>query len=199
MKPPLAATGNAEAAGLGIRPEHCKRLLPAQADPDVGSGMFRGAPPNYVSAAAGGRLPGAVIAGHRGDNTPQATPEPPQNRANRRPERARSVTEGQNWRYPPLMTRNDETSPPAAPAKRGITGEPAGPRAPGTRMTRDHRLQRHPKDPPEAKPNRETNRPRHHNTSGAGNLKTDEPMGRGTERKDENAHSCSHILAFRSR
>src|ERR1700688_5038367 len=89
------------------------------------------------------RAPGAVIAGHRGDNTPQAAPGPPQNRANRWPERARSVTEGQNWRYPPPMTRNHETSPPAAPADRDITGEPARPQAPGTRMTRDHRRQRH--------------------------------------------------------
>ena len=87
--------------------------------------------------------PRAVTAGHRGDNTPQAAPGPPQNRANRRQERACSVTEGQNWRYPPPMTRNHPTSPPAAPANRDITGEPAASRGPGTRMTRDHRRQRH--------------------------------------------------------
>ena len=54
------------------------------------------------------------------------------------------------------MTRDHGNSRPAAPAKRGTTGEPAGLPGPGTRMTRDHRGQRHPrarqKDGQDAKP-----------------------------------------------
>jgi hypothetical protein len=50
VKPLLATTGSAEATGLAIRLDHCKRLLPPQADSDVGSGILRD--PNTLSPYA---------------------------------------------------------------------------------------------------------------------------------------------------
>src|SRR5487761_1186763 len=81
------------------------------------------------------------------------------------------------------MTRDHETSPPAAPANRGITGEPARP--PGARHPDDPRSHpaTAPQHPPEARPNRETNRPRHRDTPGTRNLKTDGP-GVGSASRD---------------
>jgi hypothetical protein len=40
VKPLLATTESAEAAGLAMRPDYCKRLLLPQADYDVGSGTL---------------------------------------------------------------------------------------------------------------------------------------------------------------
>ncbi len=37
VEPLPGTTGSAEAAGLATRPDYCKRLLPPQADSDVGS------------------------------------------------------------------------------------------------------------------------------------------------------------------
>ena len=174
-------------------PSGSKSAFAAACVPDMTARRRPACPPARGRAGAvGPRAARAVIAGHRGYNTPHAAPGPPQNRANRRPERACSVTEGQNWRYPPRMTRNHPISPPAAPANRDITGEPAGPRGPDSRMTRNHRRQRHArrsKDPPEAKPNRETNRPRHRDMHGAGNLKTDGPQSRKRFRDKRSFHT----------
>jgi hypothetical protein len=39
VEPLFGITRSQEAAGPGITPDLCKRLLPSQADPDVGSGM----------------------------------------------------------------------------------------------------------------------------------------------------------------
>jgi hypothetical protein len=74
------------------------------------------------------------------------------------------------------MTRDHENSRPAAPANRGITGEPPGLRVPGARMTRDLSGQRHPRTPPEPKPRRETDHPRDRGTPGTRNSKTEAPL-----------------------
>jgi hypothetical protein len=58
------------------------------------------------------------------------------------------------------------------PGHNGRTGRLWGAAA---RMTRDHRGQRHPENPPEAKTRRETNGLRDHDTPGTGNSKTDAP------------------------
>ena len=40
VEPLLGTIWSTEAAGLAVRPDYCKRLLPPQADSDVGSGML---------------------------------------------------------------------------------------------------------------------------------------------------------------
>jgi hypothetical protein len=121
----MGLSGSKPAFAAVCVPDVIARCLPACLPARSRAGPLR---------PAGRRLSGVVAAGHRGE-MPGRLPS-----QRHKIEQNAGHAAGQNWRYPPLMTRDHGNSRPAAPGNRGITGRTGRLSRAAARMTRDHSL-----------------------------------------------------------